>query len=268
MSEEMTFGTSCRDCVFAEYNGDEQTGCEFDRLDPLEEHGARIVGQDDGSKRFFVIVGRVCNAHRTREWGKRHPYRWREAAIREFTVRVTMVIYLDAESTIDDMWQSLRSLTDSHDVSPAGVVFLLNDPKHDPVGIVQALRGTDLGFPWEVKQVVPREDGGQPDYGEAVDFAVKGIKSTFYCVARAGYEWPDGYLATIDNAVNYDMIRFIALAPDADGNALLMNTGVHNEVLHGNRGGLTVLEKIREVAAHEGTEHMIKTWDELRDRCE
>ena len=44
------FKTSCKDCVFAEYSDDTQTGCEAKRLQLLE-----TVECYDNEKEFFVV---------------------------------------------------------------------------------------------------------------------------------------------------------------------------------------------------------------------
>ena len=53
--------TICRDCAFAVYDEDSQTGCSIGKLDKFEEQGAEIIEvYDETNKEFFVVMGRVC----------------------------------------------------------------------------------------------------------------------------------------------------------------------------------------------------------------
>lgn len=54
--------TSCQKCIFAIYNGDTQTGCEFNKLD---EYELREAYNDDG--KFYVLNG-ICNILRHKDW--------------------------------------------------------------------------------------------------------------------------------------------------------------------------------------------------------
>lgn len=54
--------TSCQECVFAVYEDDTQTGCEFDRT----EKSQTIEAYNEKGK-FFVIDG-ICNLIRNKDW--------------------------------------------------------------------------------------------------------------------------------------------------------------------------------------------------------
>ena len=51
--------TSCRDCTFAVYEGETQTGCEADRIDTFRDQGYVIEAYDD--EKEFYIIKRLCN---------------------------------------------------------------------------------------------------------------------------------------------------------------------------------------------------------------
>ena len=52
--------TSCRQCVFAEYDGNKQTECSAGRLQVLHDNGVEIILNGDGIKEFFLIKDKAC----------------------------------------------------------------------------------------------------------------------------------------------------------------------------------------------------------------
>lgn len=56
--------TSCKECIFAIYNGNTQTGCEDNRISKFESD---VVAAYDNDKEFFVI-NRLCTLYRPNEW--------------------------------------------------------------------------------------------------------------------------------------------------------------------------------------------------------
>jgi hypothetical protein len=57
--------TSCKDCAFAIYEENTQTGCAFDRI---EKFSKNIIEAYDNEKEFYVI-DRLCTYFRDKKWG-------------------------------------------------------------------------------------------------------------------------------------------------------------------------------------------------------
>jgi hypothetical protein len=257
--------TICKDCIFAEWHGDTQTGCEFDRLDAFEENGAEIVGQDDGQLQYFVVSGRFCNACRNHNWGSKHPQsQWRDLVEKEFRVRCDMLIYISDDSTYQEVFRSIETVLDQ--TLPAwGIRLIVNRPFADVRQYVKMMRELDPQIPWEVRHVKEQENVEGEKYhaslGESVDLTVIYVKATYYTLCRAGYSYPLNYIETLERAVNRNMTRFVALLPDDDGNGLCVQTILHN-TLRGHKVK-DVIEKIEEIASEESTGHMIKRFEDL-----
>ena len=61
--------TLCRDCIFAEWDKNNQTGCSIGRLDKYKELDCVFdceEGEED--KKFFMINGRYCMMCRNQKW--------------------------------------------------------------------------------------------------------------------------------------------------------------------------------------------------------
>ena len=62
--------TSCKDCVFAEYEEVTQTGCRMNMIKKYSNN-ENIIECYDEEKEFFVIKARICPYMRTKLWKDR-----------------------------------------------------------------------------------------------------------------------------------------------------------------------------------------------------
>ena len=64
MKPDPTKQTSCKDCIFAAYDGNTQTGCLADRISKFEND---VIAAYDDHREFYVI-NRLCNMFRKKTW--------------------------------------------------------------------------------------------------------------------------------------------------------------------------------------------------------
>lgn len=64
--------TSCKNCVFADYSGNSQTGCSIDYLEKYRNINATILEAYDEEKEFYVINGKKCLCYRENSWFKQY----------------------------------------------------------------------------------------------------------------------------------------------------------------------------------------------------
>lgn len=57
------FETSCKECIFAQWNNNEQVGCSINKLSNFEE----IISAEDEDSKFYVVKG-LCSFFRTKNW--------------------------------------------------------------------------------------------------------------------------------------------------------------------------------------------------------
>lgn len=267
--------TLCRDCVFAQWDGRTQVGCDWNRLDKFDEVGTKIMGEEDKAtgKQYFRICGRICNTCRHPTTLKGVPARkWKEKVREEIKVRIAMMVYVDSDEQEQDCIRTLESFRNQTATPHEIVVIYNNGGSEAPPAYAEWL--SDVPTFWRVEQM--RELG--IGFGKAVDLTVdnKDTTSVYYTVCRAGYTYPINYVETIDKAINDDLDRFVLLLPDRDGDGLFAQVSLH-KILSGNVGKIrqedgsvlsvdkTIIDKIREVADSEGTGHLIKRYEELRE---
>lgn len=250
--------TWCRDCVFNISDGDVQTGCDVDRLSKFKEVGTEIETMVDGGKEFFVILGRICNYCHNEEALKDVPARKRREFVENrIKVKVNLGVYVGPDDTFEKAKLTLDSIGDQ--TLPAHEVTVILHGGHDASDYVTYFTYDDDPLPWSVVEIT---DDEAETYERAMDIAMENIKSTYYSVSHAGYIYRNDYISTINTAINEKMLRFVALTPDESGDASLVQRGLH-KLLGGNRGDLTVFQKLEEVASIEGTSAMIKRFEDI-----
>lgn len=60
--------TSCKNCVFAQYENITQTGCSLDYIDKLKKNNTEILEAYDDSKEFYIINNKKCIGYRENKW--------------------------------------------------------------------------------------------------------------------------------------------------------------------------------------------------------
>lgn len=63
-----TVHTSCKNCVFAKYENNTQTGCELNYLSVYKNKDISIVEAYDNEKEFFIVNGKKCIGYRENKW--------------------------------------------------------------------------------------------------------------------------------------------------------------------------------------------------------
>ncbi len=279
----MQVTTSCRDCIFAEYNGRKQEGCHLGLLSLLGKSGGRIElstdaageGQTPGEngtakpgeeRAFFVIHGRACPGCRHPEspWAKHFPQEEWDSQIRkdmELRVHVLAVFPSDFEdgdvrTTAIGLQSQTHTPTMCHFVVPGGKV-------RDMARIRDLLRGILDHIPWKAHVSV------ENDIGVAIDQALAAVDNKdcqCYVLVQGGELIPQPLLAELNRA-NLRAEKFVLLTPEGGYfGPMVVNFAVHRAV-----GGFAKAEdddgndcshvalKLARIANQEGQQHLIKS---------
>lgn len=258
MTEETkAVATSCINCLFAEWFDHGQTGCSLGRWEKFAENGAELIVRSNEDVSYMEIYGRFCNACRDSSWGVNHPWQdWRDIVFDEISVRVSVVINACDSTSLQECVQSIESVLEQKQSAAGIIIGVKVGSDLGTNSLVGYLRSNSIAVPWQVVEIKAGYD---------MDEAVKCVDSTYYLMIKSGYNLPADYLYTINYAINNEMMRFVALRPDEDGNGLLVQTWLHNQ-LRGNTVK-PIIDKVVEIAGEEKTEYMIKSYQEL-PRCE
>jgi hypothetical protein len=265
--------TSCKNCVFAEWDGIQQIQCEFDRLEKFVERGTVVVEEEDREtgKRYFKILGRICNTCRHPSALEGVPARrWRQKVADETQVKISYIVYIGPDNTEVEVGNTVNSITNQVHARPFEIVFARDKARVTGSDLSEMMQ--DTGLTWRIVNVDGVMRPGNvydpdPTFGDVIDEAVNTCKGMFYTVGRAGYEFLIEFNYDIDVAINVELVPFVAIWPDPEGNGGLMQVMLHKTV-KGNRnmfGFETIYQKVADIARQEGTEYMIKTWGEIQE---
>ena len=220
--------TACRDCVFAQYDGNTQIGCKLGKLDLLKENGGVITEvYDDSKKEYYVISDRFCVFWRRPSWlNKDEVKRFgaEETARKEVQARFAAIIYINDKSSLEDIEKTVISLINQN-LQPRKLIVANNSPlkpsklvslgKDFSVNLLFPKQGGESKTYWKIEQI--KED--KASFSRCVDIAIKGVSANeqnYYCSFVAGFQVPKDFIHKIDVALNDDMKRFLLLT--AQGN--------------------------------------------------
>ena len=103
--------TNCKECLFAIYNKDTQTGCMANRIDMFRNtpRGDVVIEAYDGEKEFYVIDG-LCNYFRPPKWNDGQPDL--EKAQQESQTKFTVLIHADkiTKETLSSTTTSIKEI--------------------------------------------------------------------------------------------------------------------------------------------------------------
>lgn len=204
--------TACKNCVFAEYDGATQIGCEVGRLEKyIEISPEDVLECYDDEKEFCVINNKFCLYYRSDRWGAKQTVpkdEWSSLIRNQMKIMYHAIILGKENSTLEDFHTSIDSLA-KQSIKPRLVTAILRNIK-DVRG--SAVRDIFTNYreeiiEWRIENTVNL--GLEPlDY---VDIAIDGTKQkvySFYSVMDAGYKLSEGFSDELDRAINDDLLSF------------------------------------------------------------
>ena len=263
LAEQKTIQTMCDGCVFAEYEELDggrlsQIGCQAQRFDKLAKNGARIlkVVDEEEERDFVVIQDRICNMLRGEEWKigvKDKDKDIYELARKEILLNCTVLIYLGPGQSVEDAYMTAQAIQKQE--VPATSTLIVNNSGIAPADFLREWRTRQITFssemidiPWKMEYIVEfqyqefldtladatedeKEKLNKQMRLRCIDLGVQKTKTIYYAFFNAGDSIPSNYLSDIDEAMNDDLIRFLALDPkNRSYSGLLMQTALHKQI--------------------------------------
>lgn len=245
----MSIVTSCEDCVFAQYEGDTQAGCEFDRIRKFESRGDLVkVVESEG--RAHYEIGRYCTHCHNPEskYLKGTTMEEWKASVEEVTrLRISVIALAHVRTSESEVRTTLESVANQA-LAPARVIVVLDYDDADDRPYVRMIR--DLGFkcPFHVVRMEPGLDYEaypQGRHGMALDEAVKLCRETYYCVVNSGAVLGPHLFEKLDRAINRDLSKIVAVMPDEGLDGGIVQLAFHkHDLIRGNKG-MDIFDKLR-----------------------
>ena len=123
--------TLCRDCIFAMFDGEEQSSCNIGRLKKYQDLGvAELYEDEETNKKFFVIQDRYCMACRNHDWAeKQEDEDYYRLVKEEMKIKYLVIIFYNDNR--DDLENTLTSLVEQ-EIPPEKIVIIRKPDCEEP----------------------------------------------------------------------------------------------------------------------------------------
>jgi hypothetical protein len=256
------FLTSCAECIFAERNLLEQTGCKFDRLSKYEKQGIEIQSDEAGNK----IIGTFCNTCRTEEAANKYTDTLTEVR-KEVAIKVAVLVNVESLTDYDE---AILNLTDTvlscfnARLRPTEIQILVRNPEMQKNIVKTQHYLQELFEKHNIKGMIFQLHNvlnSKKNRRQALSECMKRSESTYYYTVVSGDKIEPDIFAKADYAINDEMVRFTMVEATNGKYGSLIQTKVHKGF--GGTQEIDIVDKIRMAAKEQELPHMIKTWEEI-----
>ena len=141
--------TNCQNCIFAEYQLKEQTGCAAGQL---ELHDKIAAYNEDG---LFYIIPDICSYFRPKEWagGEKDMMKLKDRVIKDSEIKYSAFVYA-VDKTDSEIEQTLNSLLDQG-VLPSKLILCLSNLTEDRLNLLKPILMKFRG--WQIESLLATE---------------------------------------------------------------------------------------------------------------
>jgi hypothetical protein len=254
--------TPCKNCGFAVYEEDTQTGCYLGVIDKFRAVGTEIIEAYDHEKEFFVI-DRKCLFGRNKKWVADYCSECPDDILKriraEIAIKLEVCVYVDEHTTQNEIVETVDALNEQA-LKPTSLVFL----QHPDSTIKEADYNNVVttSIPWSISFHIEM-DATEGGYGEHVDrnrcfdLRIKTVNDsrrksviTYYMLINAGYQLPPKYISKIDDMINGELRQLVFVKPvDEHDNGLVVQKATH--MMIGGNKERPIMDKIRDRIENE-----------------
>lgn len=210
----MGVDTACKNCVFAEWKGYTQTGCELGIIKNARRAGVEVKECYDEEKEFYVISNRLCSFCRPVEWAQRRGLEkgFYAAAKSEINLRFSAVVVVDKEDNIKDIKKTVNSL-EKQSLKPQTVVVIIhrNHPTVKIEKLNEFMMKKRFNY-WKVQGLLDNSKINRLAVDMVLSFKVQPYASVF----RAGNHITKKFFETISKNVNEKFFQFAMITNEED----------------------------------------------------
>jgi len=232
--------TSCKNCIFAEYEENTQVGCTAGRLDVFRNREEEIIEAYDEEKEFYVIDKRICMYKRPESWKHADlPHDEQITTIKE-EIKIPLHVIIMGED-FDDICKTINSLV-AQEVQPAHITVLrpYGSVLHDTKIRTITSYLDQSGIPWKLQNILNPDV--EPEKYE--DLVVDIAKPRYYMTLNAGCEIPSDTIRILNEKINEELFRFYVLTPNSEGNGWTVPWMTY-QLFNGNKKG-SLLDKLKD----------------------
>lgn len=250
--------TSCETCVFAQFENDQQTGCDIGRLDIFKKQNRAEYGENS-----YIIDG-VCNTCRGTQWANKYlGYNLLAQAEKEVQISIDFIILISDIS--EKIYKELPEIVNQ----------CCNQKKILPKNIICVVKNFDLDYQKlydELNYLIPTEKiqshlvrvlEENADISRMLDMGVKKCKSSYFAVFDLNDNIPINLINVLNTKLNYELIKISMIEPYKNFSGLILQTSLYR--LYDKNKEDFIYNKIKQVSKEQNLNQTF-TWDQLWNR--
>lgn len=212
--------TPCKLCVFANYDGNTQTGCKLNRIALFQKYNIEILAVYDDEKEFYVINNLKCLYWRHNAWihANKELEEQKEFASKELIIPMHAIVF--ADDNIDNIQVTLGSL-EQQIIKPCKVTLVRRPTsKLLPSELARIMRQYDI--PWRVENIVNNFTDE-----EIIDIIIPFVPAILYSVFYTGFTLPNDFFSQLNYKINEEFLTFSMLLPNTTNNGATIVQKLH-----------------------------------------
>ena len=217
--------TSCEGCVFANYNNDQQSGCQLGRADKLTYE----MGKDG-----HYMVHHFCNTYRPEEWLKElslEQYETRhDIVINETIPRVGFFIVFDPNHEIDELRTTLEDIQ-HQTITPRYVAVINSKVEYNPE--IQEMFKEMFNLEDTMHHIV-QVSHMPDDHNLLIDEAFTHAKNGWLYINYSGERIDRELISKMHTRININMKPLVIVKPYEGIKGMLFQTSLF-KLLNGNK---------------------------------
>jgi hypothetical protein len=243
--------TKCDDCIFANINYAQQTGCELGFVEKFIERGEATLNE---ITRFYEI-NRLCRACRNSDWAKEKEDGY-VAIEEELRIKYSLIIVENCIDDIEDIYFALNDTLQSiikQKNMPEKIVICISNPEVNRVEFSNKIKLVFSAFEnngFNVKYCISFIIDTLSTTEEIVDIGFTKTDTMFYTVVQNGFELPENFSDLLDKLINKDLEKVVMVKGFDGFNGETYLSAAHT-AFRGNRE-LSLKEKIEGTAEGKG----------------
>jgi hypothetical protein len=235
MSQIKAIHTNCKNCVFAVYNINTQTGCHLDYLNKYKNIGSEILEVYDENKEFYVINDKKCLGYRENSWFNQFDlaHATLEDKIAKFKElnHISYCVGIDLRNikTINQLELIIEEINNSNILPKKIVVFRF--PKHAKTfsydNVRSVLSKVSKSIKWRIQSMLDQEE---PEESIVYNFSVNN-KSYRFLMYINNYTSSIPGIIKKANSLVYDNLQFFNAVSDKNKQAYVFSGGLYRYAL-------------------------------------
>jgi len=232
--------TTCKNCLFAKYDGDTQIDCELGKIEKIDAHPLyEIIGINDDEKKFFILNHHLCLHQRVAGWV--HDNKSMDEMISLVKDEVKMnwgaIIILKNEHA-NDMSRVEKRISEilEQPKKPSWIGVISNDRDLELFWIISHLN--NQGIRWAI-------ESGEEDIRKYIDVIFNKFKKNkfvFYGVFESDKEIPSDFYQKMQGNVIENLMQYSVIKDGESLHCMTVNKVAH--IKYQGNTGLNLENKI------------------------